>query len=111
MILIAQLTVALPCSQHGHLSAILERVADIQFKMRVCLHKNSLNIKYLVFVAYSTEFKLERICKSLYFVFIYILQNVPTSLELGFVHMKLTNKDTTLLFKLFYMCASKTSSV
>ena len=37
----------------------------------------SLNIKNLVFVVYSIEYKLKRICKSVF--------NVPTSLELGFV--------------------------
>ena len=42
-----------------------------------------MNIKYLVFVVYSIEYRLKRICKSLYSVFIYVLHNVPTSLELG----------------------------
>lgn len=46
----------------------------------------SLNIKYFVFVVYSMECRLKGICKSLYFV--YILHNVPTSLELGFVSPK-----------------------
>ena len=32
----------------------------------------SLNIKYLVFVVYSIEYRLKRICKSLYSVFIYV---------------------------------------
>ena len=45
----------------------------------------SLTIRYLVFVVYSIEYNLKRIYKSLYSVFIYILHNVPTSLELGFV--------------------------
>lgn len=48
----------------------------------------SFNIKYLVFVVYSIEYRLKGICKSLYFVFVYILHNVPTSLELGFVSPK-----------------------
>ena len=42
----------------------------------------SLNIKYVVFVVYSVEYRLKRIFKSLYFVFIYILHNFPTSTEL-----------------------------
>ena len=41
-----------------------------------------LNIKYLVFVVFSIEYRLKRICKSLYPVFIYVLHNLPTSLEL-----------------------------
>ena len=45
----------------------------------------SYNIKYLVIVVYSTEYNLKRFCKSLFSVFIYVLHNVPTSLELGFV--------------------------
>ena len=43
----------------------------------------SLNIKYLIFEVYSIENRLKRICKSLYSVFIHVLHNVPTSLELG----------------------------
>ena len=43
----------------------------------------SLKIKYLVFVMYSIEYRLKRISKSLYPVFIYVLHNVQTSLELG----------------------------
>lgn len=48
----------------------------------------SFNVKYLVFVVYSIEYRLKGICKSLYFVFVCILHNVPTSLELGFVSPK-----------------------
>ena len=43
----------------------------------------SLSTKYVVFVVYSIEYRLERIFKSLYFVFIYILHNFPTSTESG----------------------------
>ena len=42
-------------------------------------------IKYLHFVVYSIEYNLKRICKSLYSVFLYVLPNISTSLELGFV--------------------------
>lgn len=45
-----------------------------------------LNINDLVFVVYSIGYRLKRICKSLSSLFIYILHNVPTSLELGFGH-------------------------
>ena len=49
--------------------------------MSECLQINSLNIKYLVFVLYSIEYKLKRNCKSLYFVFIYILH--PNFIGIG----------------------------
>ena len=69
--------------------AFLQRVAAMKFKVIQYFQKTikfiSLDIKYLVFVVYSIEYKLKRICKSLYSVFIYDLHNVPTSLELGFV--------------------------
>ena len=61
----------------------------------------SLNIKHLVFVAYSIEFELKRSCKSLYSVFIYVFNNVPTSLELGFAQ-----KETQFRgFFVFHMSA------
>ena len=45
-------------------TAILEHVAGIKFKMSEYLHKKirfiSLNIKYLVFVLFLIEFKLKR---------------------------------------------------
>lgn len=44
------------------------------------------NMKYLVYVGSEIEFRLRRICKS-YSGFIYILRNVPTSLELGSVQI------------------------
>ena len=47
----------------------LERVAGIKFRMSVYLQKTikliSLNIKYLVFVLYSIELRVKRICESL----------------------------------------------
>ena len=71
----------------------MERVAGIKFKMSEYLQKKkkttvkfiSFNIKYLVFVVYSIEYKLKRICYSLHSIFIYVLHNVPTSLELRFL--------------------------
>ena len=54
----------------------------------------SLNIKYLVFVVYSIEFKLKRICKSLYSVFIDdVLRNILTSLQLFFFKLCSFKKD------------------
>ena len=40
-----------------------------------------MNIIYVVFEVYSIEYRLKRIFKSLYFVFIYILHNFPTPTE------------------------------
>lgn len=45
----------------------------------------NLNFKYVVHVVYLTEYKLKAICKSLYFIFIYILHNLPNLLELVFL--------------------------
>ncbi len=53
----------------------------------------SLDIKYLFFVLYSIEYRLKRICKSHSSVYIHILHNVPTFLELGFV----ISENSTLL--------------
>lgn len=43
---------------------------------------NRKRLKFLVFVVYSFQYRLKRICK-LYSVYIYILHNVPPSVELG----------------------------
>ena len=76
-----------PSQSVAPVPAFLEHVAGIKLKMSEYWQKTtkliSLNIKYLVHVVYSIEYRLKRICKSLYSVFIYVLHNVPTSLELG----------------------------
>lgn len=56
-----------------------------------------LNIKYIVFEVYSIEDRLKRIFKSLYSIFIYILHNAPTSVELGFVFLHLIGHIMKLL--------------
>lgn len=53
------------------------------------IHFISFNISYfLSFVLYSIQYRLERIFKSLLSAFIYILNRIPTSLELWFVQTK-----------------------
>lgn len=42
-----------------------------------------MNIKYFVFVVQSIKYRLNTIWKLFYSVFISVLHNVPTSLELG----------------------------
>ena len=63
------------CCSHEILSSLLFGKKTIKFI--------SLNIKYVVFVVYSMEYRLKRIFKSLYFFVIYILHNFPTSTESG----------------------------
>jgi len=61
-----------------------------KFKMSEYLQKTrefiSLNIKYQIFVVHYIECRLKRISRWLYSVFIHVLHNVPTWLELGFAH-------------------------
>ena len=82
-------------------STTLEHVGGIKFKKSEKFI--SLNIKYLVFVVYSIEYRLKRICKSLYFVFIYILR--PNFIRIGStpIPMKLELFKKTLLKTLFFL--------
>lgn len=64
--------------KHGPVPSFLECVAGIEVKMSEYLPKTnlvSLKIEYLVFVVDSTEYRLNRIHKSLYSAF--VLHNVP----------------------------------
>lgn len=60
-------------------------------------HVVGFNIKYLVFVQYSIEYRLKMICKSLYSVFIQILHNNPAFLESGLYCLCITNLSICVL--------------
>lgn len=75
---------------------ILEYVAGIKIKMSEYLQDTikfiSVNIAYLVFVVFQYNMGQQGFCFCFCFlghciVFIYVLHNVPTLLELGFVKL------------------------